>query len=65
MRNVSREEAKLLIASLRRKNGGISAENEAHLIAHVPEVLLALKEARKQLANTIKMYSTCPLPESS
>ena len=56
MSQLSQEQAREVIASIREKNGGISAKDRQTLVGQMPHVLKALTEVRKQLANSTKMY---------
>lgn len=65
MPTLSQEEAREFIAEVREENGGITAEDRDSLAANRPgrSALRALQKTRRQLANSIKMYSTFPCSE--
>lgn len=58
MPTLSQEEAREFIAEVREDNGGITAEDRDFLVANLPSALRALQKTRRQLADSIKMYST-------
>lgn len=60
---LSQAEAREFIADVREKNGGITAEDRDFLVANRPSALRALQNIRRQLADSIKMYSTFPCSE--
>ena len=55
MSDLSPEEARQYIEERREKNGGIGSEDKEYLENHRPAVLRALKNTRRQLANSIKV----------
>ena len=57
MSTPSKEEALEFIAEVREDNGGITAEDRDFLAANRPSALRALQKIRRQLADSIKMYS--------
>ena len=61
MPNLSPDEARGFIAEVRKENGGITPENRDFLKKRMPEVLEALQNTRRQLADSIKMYLTLSL----
>ncbi len=60
---LSQAEAREFIAEVRENNGGITAEDRDFLVANMPSALRALQKTRRQLADSIKMYSTFPCSE--
>ena len=63
MSTPSQQEAREFIAEVREDNGGITVEDRDFLLANRPSALRALQKIRRQLADSIKMYSTCPCRE--
>ena len=63
MSTPSQQEAREFIGEVREDNGGITVEDRDFLVAHRPSALRALQKIRRQLADSIKMYSTCPCGE--
>ena len=63
MSSPSLEEARAFIADVREDNGGITAEDREFLAANRPSALRALQKTRRQLADSIKMYSAFPREE--
>lgn len=56
MSQLTPEQAREIIARIRRDNGGISAERRRFLKAVMPDVLDALTGVRRKLAGATKMY---------
>ena len=63
MSTPSQIEAREFIAEVREDNGGITEEDRDFLVANRPSALRALQKIRRQLADSIKMYSICPASE--
>ena len=61
----SLEEARKFIAEVREDNGGITTEDRDFLVTHRPSALRALQKIRRQLADSIKRYSTFSCGEYS
>ena len=58
MPNLSKDEARVVIAEVREDNGGMTAEDRDFLLANRPSALRVLQKTRRQLANSIKAYCT-------
>ena len=58
MADLSLEDAREFIASVREDNGGISLEDREKVEKSAPRVLISLGKTRKRLAAAIQTYCT-------